>query len=56
MVVKFSISLIMSALTSDTEYRVVLFDFFNINPNHCVEKIIFTYDMNRDVVGCDSFQ
>ena len=45
----------MSALTPDTEYRVVIYNLFNVNLNQCVEKIVFTDDMNGNIVRCDSF-
>ena len=45
----------MFVLTPDTEYHVVISDLFDFNLNQCVEKIDFVDDMNRDIVGCDSF-
>ena len=45
----------MFALTPGAEYRIVLSYLFDFNLKQCVEKIVFADDMNRDVVGCDSF-
>lgn len=42
-------------LLRDTEYRMVLFDFFDGHLNQGIEKSVFPGDMHGNIVGCDAF-
>ena len=45
----------MLMLTYGPEYGVVLFDLFDVNLNQSIEKIVFSGDMHRNIIGCNAF-